>query len=614
MIRESWLRSKALGIDPALSRLPEVVSPTHAEESPLHEDLFAIGREVVHRILGILGDPWAAAHLSDREGRALALVLRPRLQEKFAAIQAVPGVGVGENYIGTGAGTAMLINRPLQIRPGEFYCYGWQDFLTHSIPIHDPVSQEVIGAFAISWSGEHTHPRIMNLLRWGQQTIQHELHERQLLDRMHVLQQYEATGHRFPSDALLALDGEGRVIAANARAARMLGQTPHALIGRSVAPNLGLKPAALWNAHPQELALALPQTDRAQIAESLSIERQGRATGGVLVLRSKHGPTKRTPSTQPWQARYTFHDLIGKTPRFQKAMDIARIAATTDLSVLLLGESGTGKELFAQAIHSASPRAAHPFVPFNCGGVTEELIGAELFGYVEGAFTGAVRGGRAGRIEVANGGTLFLDEVDTMPLKMQVSFLRVLEDGVVVPVGSVQPRRVDVRVIAASNQDILQKIAQGSFRADLYYRLSGLTVSLPTLRERQEDLPLLAHHILQQAGLSATLTPETLAWLQRYPWQGNIRELKNVLLRAGALAQGAAIAPQHLFPDLVDAGHAKEQRAALALDPLAQAEKTCITEALAKAQGSVSEAAAQLGIHRITLYRKMRRYGIPKGT
>ncbi|MGH7960561.1 MAG: helix-turn-helix domain-containing protein, partial [Candidatus Binatia bacterium] len=182
---------------------------------------------------------------------------------------------------------------------------------------------------------------------------------------------------------------------------------------------------------------------------------------------------------------------------------------------------------------------------------------------------------------------------------------------VVVPVGSVQPRRVDVRIIAASNQDILQKIAQGSFRADLYYRLSGLAISLPSLRERPEDIPLLAQHILRQAGLPVTLTPETLVWLQRYPWQGNIRELKNVLLRVATLAQGAAITPQNLFPDLLDASHREEQRAALTLDPLAQAEKTCITEALAKAQGNLSEAAAHLGIHRITLYRKMRRYGLP---
>ncbi|MGH7966218.1 MAG: sigma-54-dependent Fis family transcriptional regulator, partial [Candidatus Binatia bacterium] len=432
VIRDSWLRSKALGIDPSLSRLPEVVSPARAEESSLHDDLFAIGREVVHRILGILGDPWAAAHFCDREGRALALVLRPRLREKFAELQAVPGVGVGENYIGTGAGTAMLINRPIQIRPGEFYCHGWQDFLTHSIPIHDPVTQEVIGAFAISWSGEHTHPQIVNLLRWGQQTIQRELHERQLLDRVHLLQQYETYGHRFPSDALLAIDREGRIIAANSPAARVLGQTPHALVGRPAVHNLGIKPEELWDAHVQELALFLPQTDRALIAEGLSVERQGRATGGVLVLRSGHEPKKSAPSNQPWHARYTFSDLIGKNPRFHKALEVARIAATTDLSVLLLGESGTGKELFAQAIHRASPRAAHPFVPFNCGGVTEELIGAELFGYVEGAFTGAVRGGRPGSIEVANGGTLFLDEVDAMPVKMQVSLLRVLEDGVVV--------------------------------------------------------------------------------------------------------------------------------------------------------------------------------------
>ncbi len=249
-------------------------------------------------------------------------------------------------------------------------------------------------------------------------------------------------------------------------------------------------------------------------------------------------------------------------------------------------------------------------MPFNCGGVTEELIGAELFGYVEGAFTGAVRGGRPGKIEAAHGGTLFLDEADEMPAKMQVSLLRVLEDGMLVPLGSTHPRRVDIRLIAATNKDLLQKVAQGDFRTDLYYRLNGLVIHPPPLRERTDDIPLLAHHILRQAGLSVTLAPEALALLQSYAWPGNIRELKNVLLRAGVLAQGAAIIPQDFPPELVSNRQGTAIHTALKPAPFAQAERACILEALTKAQDNLSEAAASLGIHRVTLYRKMRRYGI----
>jgi transcriptional regulator with PAS, ATPase and Fis domain len=307
-------------------------------------------------------------------------------------------------------------------------------------------------------------------------------------------------------------------------------------------------------------------------------------------------------------ATYTFADLIGEATSFQQCLTLARRAAAQDFAVLLLGESGTGKELLAQAIHTASPRSQRPFVPVNCGAASDELLAAELFGYIEGAFTGAAKGGRAGKLELAHGGTLFLDEVEEMSAKMQVSLLRVLEEGRLTRVGAERPRALDVRVIAASNEDLQEAVRQKRFRLDLYHRLSPFPIPLPPLRERREDIPLLIRDLLGQLGFAhLRVTAEALVLLNRYAWPGNVRELKNVLLRAAHLTTGTMITSTELPQELVST---TQERIVAPAGSLRETELTLIREALADANGNLAQAAARLGIHRVTLYRKLKRYGL----
>ena len=276
--------------------------------------------------------------------------------------------------------------------------------------------------------------------------------------------------------------------------------------------------------------------------------------------------------------------------------------------MLLSGESGTGKELLAQAIHMASSRRQGPFVAVNCGIGNDELLAAELFGYEEGAFTGAVKGGRKGKLELAHRGTLLLDEVEEMPPRMQVSLLRVLEEGKVVRIGAERPITVDVRVIAASNGDLKKAISQKGFRLDLYHRLSPFPIFLPPLRERLEDIPLLARHLLKQLGFAHLhLAPETLALLKRYSWPGNIRELRNVLLRAVHTARGTAFTPAELPQEVVAAA---TESVSPPVGSLQETERMLILQVLADTRGNLSQASARLGIHRVTLYRKLKGYGL----
>jgi transcriptional regulator with PAS, ATPase and Fis domain len=296
----------------------------------------------------------------------------------------------------------------------------------------------------------------------------------------------------------------------------------------------------------------------------------------------------------------------------QECLTLAQRAATQQLPVLLLGESGTGKEMFAQSIHNAGTRPQGPFVPVNCGAASDELLAADLFGYVDGAFTGATKGGRAGKFELAQGGTLFLDEVEAMSPKMQVSLLRVLEEGRLLRVGASQPTTLDVRVIAASNEDLKEAVAQKRFRLDLYHRLATWVVKIPPLRDRLEDLSALVPHLLRQLGVEARqLNAEAWACLRGYSWPGNVRELRNVLLRAAHNGSGLLITPAELPEEFRDAQEPQPAAGvASGTGVLRDSELSLIRRTLAEANGNLAQAAARLGIHRVTLYRKLKRYGL----
>jgi transcriptional regulator with PAS, ATPase and Fis domain len=350
-----------------------------------------------------------------------------------------------------------------------------------------------------------------------------------------------------------------------------------------------------------------------------------------------------------------FRSLIGRNKRFMECVRMAEIAGRTSSNVLITGESGTGKELFAKAIHKVSARSAYPFVPINCAAIPRDLIASELFGYEEGSFTGARRGGKPGKFELANKGTLFLDEIGEMPIDLQAHLLRVLQEKEVYRIGGTEPIRLDVRVIAATSRDLPQEIAyNASFRGDLYYRLNVFGIDLPPLRERLEDIALLVSHflvILNSARSNAkTFAPETLEMMKSYPWPGNVRELANVVERAFHVAlESRVILPVHLperiaslyqevenredfhatFIDLQrESGDDLPEKASHILvksdrqypekhqkiDDMGllinDNERKLIKEAIIRSGYNMSRACRLLGISRSTLYRKIRKYGI----
>lgn len=314
--------------------------------------------------------------------------------------------------------------------------------------------------------------------------------------------------------------------------------------------------------------------------------------------------------------RYTFADIIGKSSSLLRAKMLGEKAALGKSTVLLRGESGTGKELFAHAIHAASSRVDHPFVRVNCGAIPAELLEAELFGYEEGAFTGAKKGGKPGKFELANRGTIFLDEIGDLPLPMQAKVLRVLQEKEVERVGGNRLQQLDIRVIAATHQGLEQMIEAGKFRQDLYYRLNVFTITIPSLRERDNDIFYLSEYLLakfrRELGSGVRrLDTQVENLFQHYPWPGNVRELQNVIERAVNVAEGENILLEDLPLYLrdVESRRGKSVLRSLALE-VAEAEQNAISKALKAAGGNKVRAAELLGIHRANLYRKMERYGI----
>ncbi|MBW2152733.1 MAG: sigma-54-dependent Fis family transcriptional regulator [Deltaproteobacteria bacterium] len=307
-------------------------------------------------------------------------------------------------------------------------------------------------------------------------------------------------------------------------------------------------------------------------------------------------------------------EIIGNSEAMQVVKKTINQIAPSDSNVLILGESGTGKELVAKAIHNISPRADNRFIAFNCGSFTEELMANELFGHEKDAFTGATKR-KAGLLEVAEGGTVFLDEIGDMPLSMQVKLLRVIQEKELLPVGGVETISVDVRFIAATHRDLKQDVEQGRFRQDLYYRLNVITIRLPSLAEREGDIPLLANHFLAKSSQAVKkhireISRDAMDLLSQYSWPGNIRELENVIESAVALGRGPVIRVNDLPDYILNLSIETYRHNPSNLPSLQEHEKRYIKWVLERCHGNKSRAAKMLGIDRVSLWRKIKRYDL----
>ncbi|WP_449246775.1 sigma-54 dependent transcriptional regulator [Desulfarculus baarsii] len=418
-------------------------------------------------------------------------------------------------------------------------------------------------------------------------------------------------------DGVISVGVDGRLSQINRAAQELLGLTSQAALGSSLNEPMW---APLGQGRQMLLATAqggsAPAEARQQIVPAGAGPRlvelscrplrdaDGRAMGAVLVLRDR---TRLSLLEDSLRSRRGLHGLVGQSPAMQEVYRLLETLAETDTTVLIGGPSGSGKELAAEALHYLGPRANGPLIKVNCAALAENLLESELFGHARGAFTGAVAD-KAGRFLLADGGTIMLDEIGDISPAVQLKLLRVLEDKIVERVGEAKPRRVDARVVAATNQDLAALTAQGRFRQDLYYRLNVVRLNMPSLAQRREDIPLLAEHFLAQFARRTPrpvegLSPTALEALMRQPWPGNVRQLRHVLEHAYIFCPGGLIGPEHLPPDL-----AAPPVSPATNGPASEAQR--ILAALRRAGGNKAKAARLLGLSRNTLYRKLNELGL----
>ncbi len=341
------------------------------------------------------------------------------------------------------------------------------------------------------------------------------------------------------------------------------------------------------------------------ISTAVLRDADGRIVGGVETFRDL---SVEEELRKEIESRYTWQDIVSKNHLMRELFDLLPHVAESESTVLIEGGSGTGKELIARAIHSLSPRRAGPWVAVNCAALPDTLLESELFGYVKGAFTDAKKD-KPGRFARARGGTIFLDEVGSISPMLQVKLLRVIQERHYEPLGAVAPVAADVRIVAATNRDLAGLLREGAFRDDLYYRLNVVKVKLPPLRERGEDIPLLVEHFIRRFNAKqhkdiAGIAPEALGVLMGHGFPGNVRELENIIEHAFVMCRGGLIGCEHLPRDLY------QRREPEGPSPLLSAERDTLARVLARHAGSRAAAARELGLHRATLWRKMRRHGL----
>ncbi len=436
-----------------------------------------------------------------------------------------------------------------------------------------------------------------------------------------------------PNMIYVIVDKDGFITAINQGYLNELGITKEAAIGRhilDVTPNSHL-PEILKTGRTDKVDL-WPINGRNTVITRLPIIKDGKTIGamaksifldmsGAQLLVKKLQETQKELNIykeavrQSYQARWYFDDLIGHDQEFMKVKSLAYHLSKTVSTILITGESGTGKELFAHAIHNASDRYLAPFVRINCAALPESLLESELFGYEEGAFTGARKGGKAGKFELANGGTIFLDEIGDMPLTMQTKLLSVLQERVVERVGGTRLIATNVRVIAATNRDLESMVINKEFRQDLYYRLNVVRLRIPPLRERPADIPVIINELMHRINKELNtnilnISARALQLLQSHNWPGNVRELENLLERAINLADmnHDKYLSSRNFPSLGD--NVASNRPETLMEAIENLEKQMILKTLSEANGNKTHAARQLGIHTSALYRKLNKYGL----
>lgn len=575
--------------------------------------------------------------LTDEKGFVLEIAGDEKTLLEIQPYSLVAGASMHENSIGANAiSIALEENSPIQVTGHEHFIKAFHEWSCSAAPIHDERGN-VIGCLNISGHIDKVYPHILGMVVASAKAIEY-----QFKSSFSEMRQKEA--YRFVTQILntlefgvMATDIHGKISRANNLASRLLRLPVEQIEEKNMEEFIASWPKFFNQILNNEIIIDEEITvSRYGMRESFNLnvypltDGDGTITGTVLTLRDMKRVYKMVNKYTGMEARYNFDDLIGESDEMKRIIEYCKNISDSPSTVLIQGESGTGKEVLAQSIHNFSSRRENGFVALNCGAIPDSLIESELFGYTEGAFTSAKKGGKPGKFELANGGTLFLDEIGEMPLEMQVKLLRALQERSITRVGGDKLITVDVRIVAATNRNLLDEVQKGKFRQDLYYRLSVIPVYIPPLRKRREDIPMLINFFLSLKSVKLRkqlpdMDNKLFKKLVHYDWPGNVRELENFIEKYVNLDGNLEWADEIMNPDSYNNAikkdlqeHLNTQNDEIALTPvvlqeivsLADMEKSAIYNAIKHYDRNMTRVARALGISRNALYQKIKKFEI----
>ena len=620
IILESWERCSAYGVPQTNDYPLHTLSPKELERlKEQNRELLEISAPIRRRLEDFIQDSHFVIALSDAKGILLEVTGDERMKKALIGGGFVAGANWSEQSAGSNAiGTSLALDRPIQFAGYEHFCSFTQKTACAAAPIHDPEGN-LIGSIDLTGRLRDVNMHTLGIAVAMASDVENCLRISRTQKKLRLENAYKNIMMEAMTQGVVALDDSFHITFMN-RSAKKILQLSAEFEGRAIHDLLSENNPLLL----EELTGNNSFTDRELpvrtgrhtiriIGTSRSIIDENRQKLGQVFIFDELRRTQRMAARYAGAtARLTFDDIIGNDPVFQKTLFQAQAAARSDASILLLGESGVGKDIMAQAIHNASNRRNNPYIAINCGAIPRELIASELFGYAEGAYTGARKGGNAGKFEMADGGTVFLDEIGEMPLDLQVHLLRVLENRTVTRIGGSEAIPVNVRIISATNTDLHRAVKEGLLRSDLYYRLNVISLQLPPLRDRKADIPLLIRHFYEQYFDGPIDIPKDYEnILCQYSWPGNIRELRNIIERTVSLAPD-----KHLHTEYLPAEVLQQEKKnpvpeiSNSIYIVSDLEKEMLIERLRATNGNISQTAKELGVARTTVYRKLRRFAI----
>ena len=601
----SWQRSLQSGVNPTGCAAPLAARGDAVERLRWqHRDLLWAAANLFADATDLLAGSRSIMLLTNPAGIVLEAAGDMQTMEQGQDIHLMQGGDWSEAVIGTnGIGTALATGRPAQIHAAEHFCEGIKGWTCAGAPICEPGTRTIMGVIDISGPPLTYQRNNLSLAVAAARQIEMVLAERIARERMRLLEVCLQRLSSTDAASMIAIDRCGRLLHAS-------GKVPLPVVLGERVPGFNAGAAV------EDWAHRLPEGLRAEWFNPVVVD--GATIGAVLVIPGHRARSQGSRCVEQCSEvdpeRNTFAHIVGRGPVMAAAIDWAHKLAVKRVPVLIEGETGAGKELFARAIHGEE-KSQNPYIAFDCGAASKDLIASELFGHVRGAFTGATSEGRLGRFELAHGGTLCLDEIGELPLDLQPMLLRVLEEGVLYRLGDTQPRRVDVRLLALTNRDLLEEVAAGRFRRDLYYRISVTRIRVPPLREREADIDTLVEHFNKRlarrhAVQERNFSPVVMAALRAYSWPGNVRELRNVvesllLTSSDALVRIDELPAELLAESAIDGVEAEPLKASASLE---DGERLAILRTVQNFHGNLAKAARLLGISRSTLYRKIERY------